>query len=264
MIRLVISDLDGTLIDGNEKLPPAAYELADFLRKKGVMFSLATGRVYELALPYASELGVRIPFVTSNGAAITCIDNCTLVRYRTPFAPFSQIIRKCDEMNLTIYHSSNGFEHIHRKTDYICSQQQKTGKEPSLLPLTAKDLSSSSFEKLSIVDGYESGVIAEVEKQLKNVTFPFNYTRYCDRAIEIVAHCRTKGAGVRDLAKTLGISMDEVLCIGDDANDVDMLKEAGIGAAVSNALPEAKACADYISPSDHAQGALETVRKFCI
>lgn len=259
MIKLVISDLDGTLIDSTEQLPSEAFELADYLRAKQIMFSLASGRVYELAQPFADALKIQIPFITSNGAAITWRGNRQVARYCLPFAPFAQLIRKCDQMGLSIYYSFHGYEHIHRRTPFVCSQQEKTARTYSIVPLTDSDLASAHFEKLSLMDGDETGIIAEIEQMVNAIDYPFTYTRYVNRAIEIVAAGRTKAQGVRDLTEVLGISMREVLCIGDDANDVEMLTDAGIGVAVSNALPEAKACADYIALADHARGALEAV-----
>ena len=105
MIKLVISDLDGTLIDGTEQLPSEAFELADYLRAKKVMFSLASGRVYELAQPFAEALNIQIPFITSNGAAITWRGNRQVARYDVPFAPFAGLIGQCDQMGLSIYYS---------------------------------------------------------------------------------------------------------------------------------------------------------------
>lgn len=259
MIKLVISDLDGTLIDGTEQLPSEAFELADYLRAKKVMFSLASGRVYELAQPFAEALNIQIPFITSNGAAITWRGNRQVARYDVPFAPFAGLIGQCDQMGLSIYYSFRGYEHIHRQTPFVCAQQKKSARTYSIVPLTERDFASARFEKLCLMDGDETGIIGEIEQKVKALDYPFTYTRYANRAVEIVARGRTKAQGVRDLTEVLGISMSEVLCIGDDANDVEMLTDAGIGAVVSNALPEAKACADYIASTDHAGGALEAV-----
>ena len=262
MIKLVVSDIDGTLVDSSEQLPSAAFELSEYLKRKKVMFSLATGRVYELACDYASALGISIPFITSNGSSLTWLGNKEVFRHYLPFKPFADLIRYCDEHDISIYYSFNGYEHIHRRTSFVRSQQEKASRSYSIVPLRAEDLSNCRFEKLSLMDGDCTNIIAEIEQIVKKIDYPFTYTRYVDRAIEIVAPGRTKAKGIEDLAKYLGITMDEVLCIGDDANDIEMLTESAIGATVANALPEAKACADYVATGHHAEGAYEAVRHY--
>ncbi|MGN0762512.1 MAG: HAD family hydrolase [Aristaeellaceae bacterium] len=262
MIKLVVSDIDGTLVDSSEQLTSAAYELSAYLKEKQVMFSLATGRVYALACHYADALELAIPFVTSNGAALTWRGNREIFRHYLPFQPFAGLIRACDAMDISIFYSYNGYERVHRLTPFLREQQEKRSQPYKVAPLDEQELTGGCFEKLCLMDGNCTGLIDEVEQMVKQLRYPFTYTRYVNRAIEIVAPGCTKAKGIEELARFLGIARDEVLCIGDDANDIEMLSQSGVSAAVANALPEAKACADYISATSHAEGAFEAVRHY--
>jgi hypothetical protein len=73
----------------------------------------------------------------------------------------------------------------------------------------------------------------------------------------------TKEKAIRDIARMSGVSMDEVLAVGDDLNDIGMLKAAGVGVAVGNALDCVKAIADYVCEQDNYKGVIESIKRFC-
>ena len=70
MIKLVVSDIDGTLVDQSEELREPAFRMVSWLRERGVLFTLATGRVQGMAEKYAEKLGIAVPYVASNGASL--------------------------------------------------------------------------------------------------------------------------------------------------------------------------------------------------
>ena len=109
------------------------------------------------------------------------------------------------------------------------------------------------------MDDDRTGIIEQIEKMCQQLPDEFQYTRYNLRAIEIVRRGCTKASGVRTLADHLKLSMDEIMCIGDDENDLEMLQEAGVGATINNALPKVKALADYVATANHAAGVYEAV-----
>lgn len=70
MVKLVVSDLDGTLIDSSEQLTDTAREMARWLKDRNVLFTFATGRVQGMTERYAQDMQVSIPYVATNGAAL--------------------------------------------------------------------------------------------------------------------------------------------------------------------------------------------------
>ena len=90
----------------------------------------------------------------------------------------------------------------------------------------------------------------------------YSYTRYGDKAVEIVHPGCTKAAGVAELAKRLNIPMSDVLAIGDDENDLQMLRLAGHTATVQNALAKVKPLVAYVSPYCHSAGVFDAVKHF--
>lgn len=261
MIKLVVSDIDGTLVDRTEALEEPAYALVRYLRSQGVLFSLATGRVQGMAESYAHALRVEVPYITANGAALI-YQGRALRRWKMSLSPLADIIRLADADGLSIIYSPDGFERVYRETPYILAQQRSFGRYFDVCPLTKEDFTHGSIEKLCLMDDARTGAIERFEILARQLPAEFSYTRYGLRAVEIVCAGRTKAAGVRDLARCLNIPMRDVMAVGDDENDLEMLAAAGVGATVCNALPKVKAQADYVAEASNAAGVYEAVRRF--
>ncbi|MBQ8082416.1 MAG: HAD family phosphatase [Clostridia bacterium] len=260
MVRLVVSDIDGTLVDGSEQLTPDAYALADYLKSKRILFSLATGRVQGMAQPYVDELNIHVPYVTANGAALLK-DGETLRRYTFALNPIRDVIHAADQMGMTIIYSQDGFELVHQLTPFVAAQRLQFDRYQTVVPLTEAFLTTRRLEKLCLMDDTQSGRISLLEQMLTGIDGGFEYTRYQDRAIELVCAGRTKAAGVADLSQYLHIDLADVMCIGDDENDLEMLSQAGVSATVQNALPKVKHSVQLVASRDHASGVLEAVRQ---
>ena len=92
-IKLVVSDIDGTLIDGTEAIAPELIEAAQKCKEHGVVFSFATGRTKELAARLVKTVGITSPYVISNGACIFQEEKC-LVSHNFSVEPILSIIRQ--------------------------------------------------------------------------------------------------------------------------------------------------------------------------
>lgn len=261
MIKLVISDIDGTLVDETEQLSESAFALARLLNEKGILFSLATGRVMELSHSYAEKLSIHIPYVTANGAALVK-DGVTVSRESFALRPLTAAIHRADQLGLTIIYSPDGYERIHRSTPYVFRQQAAFDRYHHIQPLTTFDLNNLFIEKICFMDDDRTGAVQELEAMLRAQTLPNRITAYGKRALEIAPAGVTKASGVGKLAALLGLGMDEVLTIGDDENDLEMLRHAAFSATVSNALPKVKAQVGYVANAACAAGVLEAVQYY--
>ena len=92
-IKLVVSDIDGTLIDGTEAIAPELIEAAQKCKEHGVVFSFATGRTKELVARLVKTVGITSPYVISNGACIFQEEKC-LVSHNFSVEPILSIIRR--------------------------------------------------------------------------------------------------------------------------------------------------------------------------
>lgn len=262
MIKLVISDMDGTLIDRDEILPEKAVRLAKALGKQGIMFTIATGRVECMANTYVENLGIHIPYIACNGVTIVR-GNEVLKRNKIPLKGLREIVKKADEMNMSLVYSIEGEEYVYRVTPWILDQRKRFGRYFDVKRITDSDWETLYIDKLMIMDDVREGAIAILEDMCKTLPDEYGFTRYTNKSVEIVNRESTKASALRMLTEYLGIRMEEVLAIGDHQNDIEMISEAGIGAVVGNATEEAKKSADFVAEGKCIDGVCEAVQKFC-
>jgi hypothetical protein len=262
MIKLVVSDIDGTLFDTDEVITKEAVELVSKLHQHGIFFSLATGRVESMANHFATQLGLHIPYVACNGATLVQ-DGTAIYRQQIPVMPLRPLIERADALQMSIIYSQSGVESIWRETPYILSQRGRFNRYHREHQFNQMEWETLAIDKLTIMDEPAGGAMDQIEIGCRKLGSEFGYTRYVDRSIEVVHSSASKASGVERLAAMLGIVMDQVLFIGDHQNDIQLIKEAGIGVAVGNSTDDVKKAADYVCIGDSMDGVIEAVQRFC-
>lgn len=262
MIKLVISDMDGTLIDRDEILSDKAVNIATELQKEGIMFTIATGRVECMAEDYVKKLNIDIPYIACNGVTIVKGKE-VLKRNKIPLKGLRPIIEKADSMGMSLVYSIDGIESVYKVTSWVECQRGKFDRYHQVHLPDEDEWENLYIDKLMIMDDVREGAIAILEEMCKELPQEYGFTRYTNKSVEIVNRESTKASALRELVKILGIDMKEVLAIGDHQNDIEMIREAGIGGAVFNATDDLKREADYIASRRCVDGVAEIVNKFC-
>lgn len=261
MIKLVVSDMDGTLLAWDSNLSGRAAVMKQKLKEKGILFTMATGRSQSLSEGFEQALSLEIPYIACNGAVILR-QGRVLERYTIPLLGLRPLAKEADNLGMSVVFSMGGSEFYYRETPWILESKSQ-GLYQNRMELSNHIWAETRLEKVMIMDGHRTGRIALMEEMCRQLPPEYGFTRYTDMAVEIVNHRATKARGVRFLSRYLGIPMDEILAVGDHQNDCEMLQAAGVGAAVSNAIPAAKKCADYIAEKDHLEGVIEAIQHFC-
>lgn len=262
MVRLVVSDMDGTLLGPDSFLGQEVFSMIKELKEKGISFTIATGRSRCLSEGYEELLGLELPYISCNGAMLVKRGQ-VIKSYPVPMAGLRSLVEEADEMGMSIVFSIDGEEFYLRETPWILEKREKEGFYQNQMLLSETIWQDTCLEKVMVLDGSRSGKIREIEKRCRELPKQYGFTRYTDMSVEIVHHQATKANGVRMLSEYLQIPMEEILAVGDHQNDCEMLQAAGIGVAVANAIPEAKRSADYVAENGHLAGVIEAVRKFC-
>jgi len=249
LIKLAVSDVDGTLVNKDKRVTPLTREAIKTFQESGGSFTLATGRIERSAIPFCRDLDIRIPVILYNGARI--------VDPLTEEVLWEKSLHKEDLDRALELRSKYSFDYL------IYSDGEAYVFERSD--------SVKLFEK---GDGYKSILITdplmfcerEVTKILMigdNSLFPgfrndFNGTRKNPAALvqsesnylEILPPGVNKGTALDKLQKILGLKRENIVCFGDNMNDIEMLQNAGTGIAMGNALSAVKEAADIVT-SDH-------------
>ncbi len=269
--RLLAIDIDGTLVNSRDELTPATRDALARAGKARIQVVLATGRRYSRTLHLIEPLGIDVPLVTASGALVKDPrDHRTL--FRAEFAP-GVLLRTLRTI------AQAGFEPVvcadtyNEGFDFYRGQKEVTGAElgeyirlnpdsgrlwPSLLdsppPTVFAAFAMGTKDQMLHVQSLLHGAVPG-----KLSTHVLRSPKYTGFLCEVAPAGVTKWSGVLRLAQELGIAESEICAVGDDVNDIPMIRAAGLGVAMGNALPEVKAAADRIAPSHDEDGLVSVV-----
>ncbi len=261
-IRLIVSDIDGTLVDKTEVIAPELIRAVKKCREAGIVFALATGRTTELVRPFIKKLEIDAPCIAGNGAYIIHGDRC-LMEHGFSIKPVKEIIRRANDLKLTITISTTEHERALIETEYVREHKQFGDRFTKLLPFDEIDWENGRFQKVMIMDEARTGVIEEFSKALEPMKELYWITTFSSKAVELGPKGCNKATGLKELAGLLNIPLSQVMACGDYRNDMEMVEMAGCGVAVANALPELKEKAFYVAQKPYAPGVAEAIEKFC-
>lgn len=256
--QLIVSDIDGTLLDESEKIPQTQVaELAQLIKEKNLNFTLASGREKTQVEELRKLLDIDLPILTCNGAAAYSGD-AYLWADSIPVDLLQPLVKEADSLDMTVVFSLPEYECAYRRTDFVQETIKTYGRFHIPFPALTEDWSDISVQKVLLIDPHESGRLADLLANLEGVLSIVNYN---NRSADLTPANTSKAHGVARLAKHLGVDLDSVLVFGDSFNDVEMLQEAGFGVAVQNAVPTLKEIADYVSGKPYIDGVLEVLRE---
>ena len=268
-IRLVALDLDGTLIGEDLRLRPRTVATIRAVVAGGVHVAIVTGRMTSSALPYARELGLRAPLVGLQGALVREMPapgstrlGRLLLHTPLPADVAREAMAWCRAAGLTPH-----LNHL----------------EQMVIPAGdahVEDYSLWRFGRIVLVPDLEAWVRGPVTKVI-SVGPPPLAERSLDRAradfagradptvshptfLEFLAPGVNKGRAVRFLARRLGVDLRDVLAIGDQVNDIEMLAEVGLGVAMGGAPAVVLAAARMVAPSLAEEGAAQVIEELVL
>ena len=264
-------DIDGTLINSREELTPATHEAIRRARRSGIQVVLATGRRYSRSLEYTLRLELDLPIVTASGALIKRpIDHKTL--FRAEFRPgvlrgvLAHLVEAGYDAVLYTDSFAEGF-------DFYCPRLDVAQSELAEFYRMNVDCGRAVSELMAAPpDGVFAGFAMGTRPQMQRLAdellsrWPDDLSihvlrspRYTGFMCEIAPAGVSKWSGVLHVAEQSEIGREEICTVGDDVNDIPMIRGAGLGVAMGNALDEVKAVADRIAPGHDSDGLVAVV-----
>jgi HAD superfamily hydrolase (TIGR01484 family) len=260
MIRLIATDLDGTLLDSAGAVPTANRQALGRAIEQGVRVAIATARKASSTAAIIDHLGVPCARVIHNGARMWDWHGDEVRHYRLPMALAEQIADFADRWSISLIVTVD-------EVNYYASGAQ------SLWP-NSDDVAVRTNREALV--GPPTRIIAAGPEGIDRLCDAFGMAsdslvvhRYYSRvgAIEsaVLTHPRaTKAEALAELCERHGIAPAEVMTLGDAEADAEMLRWAGVGVAMGNAMEEAIRAADWIAPSHDQAGVAAAIERFVL
>lgn len=272
--KLIASDMDETLLADDHSLPPANVEALKRLHELGVLFVPCSGRPYASIMQNFEGIDHHLLeqsyVIGYNGGSIN--------RYGD-----SSPLQTCDISNATAEKLLEQGLHLGLCTHiYLQDGTILVLNAPAFEKDRVRGVRGVVFLRARAGDGLASfthgseiakmiymdsdfaalkHIGAGLQDKLRKLGIDISYSS--QRYLELMPHGINKGTGVSSLAKMLGISMDEVICMGDSSNDLAMIEVAGLGVGVANVTDDVRPACDVVLEATGADGALaEVVERF--
>lgn len=268
-MKVVFTDLDGTLLDDKKQVSSGNRAAIRQALEKGHKIVITTGRPLPSALLLARSLDLDRPgcyLIASNGGLIYDNERKSIL-YETGL-PRSHVRYLLDEAKHVRIHC-----HSYSKTNVLCESRTKElayYEQAILVPaIVVPDITAYlSYDPWKVI-------LIDRESKTRLLDFQAAHADWekgkcssifsCDFMLEYCPFSATKGNGVAYLCETLGICRADAVAIGDAENDISMITEAGVGAAMANASLPTKAAANYITEKDNNHdGFAEVLERFVL
>lgn len=268
-IKLILSDIDGTILNDDNVVDSGLKSAITKLRNKDVPFVLASARSPKGMLPIAKELDVMDnPIACYNGAlVIKDIDQknyTTILNHELNHDELKQIIaivhQKYPQVAINLY---SGADWYVEKIDKWVKIEAEITKLDSTVTDIEKLIKQVPIHKLLLVSEPEE--ISEVLGHLQASGF-VDSSFYLSKPnyLEITNSHVSKEKALRELAKIYDLSLDKTMTLGDNYNDVPMLKIAGLGVAMQNAPDGVKMAANVVTETNNHNGVSKAIEKYVL
>ncbi len=275
MIRLVAIDIDGTLLDSRWKLPDRNRDAIVAAVAQGVEIALVTGRAYGFARPIVDLFSCPITAVASNGALVRLSTGATEMRHLLPREAARTVLSAAagyrDNVALTFDRPRDGqmiFERIDRSDPVRLAYAERNS---AFLSEVAPLESALIEDPLVVMFNGRVAAMRELAGLLRRLpaarAFSVNLTEYEPRDISFVdvlaAGC-TKGTTLAEWARRRGYARGEVMALGDNLNDVEMLEAAGRPVVMGNAVPGLLARGWPVTASNDDAGVADAIERYVL
>jgi hypothetical protein len=267
MYKLIALDMDGTLLNSDKQISPENKAAIAAAREQGVVVVLASGRPLNGMKSQLKELGMTSDedYVLSyNASLVQRVKSEEIIRSQIITGKDAKVLAKlAKELGVHIHAFSQEKGLITPESSYYTEHESTiTG-----MPITVINFEALADDeqilKAMMIDDAE--LLSAAIKQLPEALYKqFTIVQSAPFFLEFLNPNSNKGVGVKALADHLGITADEVICMGDAGNDWHMIKYAGLGVAMENATDDIKEIANHITVSNNDHGVAKVIEEFVL
>jgi Cof subfamily protein (haloacid dehalogenase superfamily) len=274
-VRLIALDIDGTLLDSRWRLPDGNRAAVRDATRRGIEVALVTGRRYDFALPVARDLGCPLTMIVNNGALVRTHDGRTQLRHLLPVETARRVLdatRPWREGAAVLFDRPLANQVIFEHLDWDDPiRQGYYGRNREFLAQVAPLEDCLTEEPLQVMFTGSVAAMREALDVLRDADFAAGYslasTVYEKRnfaMVDVIHPACTKGSALAEWAAIQGLAPAEVMAIGDNHNDLEMLTFAGVPVVMGNSVPELKAFGWHQTLSNDDCGVAAAIAQFVL
>ena len=269
-VKIIICDLDGTLLDSQKLISPGNLAALKAVRERGIFVTICSGRIPSMMEAYIRLLEIRCPLIGANGAIIASAPDGEILYRRCAGGTASQGLlefsarRGFDHVAATARgcYYSRGSERIKRFEQYNTIARRDGLEE---IPLQPFDSGYAPVAGMEIYKMLISGLSPEEQRETEayiDALETLGYTSSEARLLDVGPAGVNKGTGVQNLARIMGLSREEICVFGDYSNDIPMFEAAGFSVAMGNAGEELKSRAVLVTGTNDEDGVAAALRSY--
>lgn len=274
-VRLLALDIDGTLLNGRSEITPRVRAALEAARAQNIRIVLVTGRRFRSARPVVQELGLGVPLISHNGA----LTKDVMTLETSGYHPFNadtarEVIRIgracrvdiicCDDPDgLGVMVMENISPENRTLQFYLHKYRDSVVQVDDLLAHVDHDPIQIMFSgRCDPMDEFEAHLREQMGQQLQ--LFRTRYRAGDLTILDALSPTASKAAGLASVAESLGIAPKEIMAVGDNHNDLPMLRYAGIGVVMGNAEEELRGAGFALTSSNEEDGVAEAIERFIL
>jgi len=250
-VRLIAIDIDGTLLDSRWQVPEANREAIARAVAQGIEVALVTGRRFDFARPIADQISCPLTLIVNNGAVIKSQDGATRLRHLLPREVGLAVLAATMEFRAgtaVVFDRPRERQIIYEQIDWEDPGRKSYFERNREFIAQVTPLEACLTEDpIQVMYSGPVGRMREVEAVLRAMpardAFALAVTEYEARnfgLVDVIRQGCSKGAALAEWARVHGLTPAEVMAIGDNLNDREMLEYAGVPVVMGNSVPELK------------------------
>ncbi|MGB3376909.1 MAG: Cof-type HAD-IIB family hydrolase [Microbacterium sp.] len=257
--RLVIVDLDGTLLDGAGDIPPTFWPLLETMRTQGIVFAPASGRQYATLRHLFGTHGDDLTFIAENGGLVMRggVEISSILLEHDTIALTRNLLTAdtAEGADIGLVVCGKDTAYVERTDAAFLAEVAKYYVDFQIVD----DLTLVEADVVKLAMFRTSGTAAGVPRHLSELTETHQVTVSGTHWIDVMPRATNKGSAVRALQRHLDIDRSETVAFGDYLNDLEMLDAAEHSFAMANAHPHVKERARWEAPANTRNGVISTL-----
>jgi len=263
-IEILCCDIDGTLVRDDKSLSEEnKYWIRRLVKEKGVKFVLVSGRLLAAMKGFNEAIGIKEAVSCYNGCSFYNEDYKLIYEHRLSTEIANKILAVSRKVGMELVFFDDTDWIIEDMNSFVYEQKLPLYMCPPVICPFEKFLEKKQTNKIIALDK-DSKKIKNFKEELRKVGIDEkNTTLYLTNTFfEVMPKGYSKGTAIEDLSKYYKVDKSKIMAIGDDYNDIEMLKMAGLSIGMGNSVPEVKEIVDWITDTNMNDGVAKAIQKY--